>query len=149
MLINTVSCGGNLLMNVGPTSRGYLDYRAEEALKVYADWMKYNSRSIYGCTMAEPEFTAPADCRYTQSEDGSRLYLHLFAYPFAHLCLPGLAGKVEYVQFLHDGSEILFTEGAIDHFSAQDEEKKNDDLILYLPPVKPHSLVPVIELFLK
>ena len=27
-------CGGNLLMNVGPTSRGYLDYRAEDALKV-------------------------------------------------------------------------------------------------------------------
>ena len=72
MLVNTVSCGGNLLMNVGPTSRGYLDYRAEEALKVYADWMKYNSRSIYGCTMAEPEFTAPADCRYTQSVDGSQ-----------------------------------------------------------------------------
>ena len=55
MLINTVSLGGNLLMNVGPTSRGYLDHRAEAALKVYADWMKYNSRSIYGCTMAEPE----------------------------------------------------------------------------------------------
>ena len=33
-------------MNVGPTSRGYLDYRAEEALKVFADWMKYNNRSI-------------------------------------------------------------------------------------------------------
>ena len=44
MLINTVSNGGNLIMNVGPTARGYLDYRAEEALKVYADWMKYNSR---------------------------------------------------------------------------------------------------------
>lgn len=55
MLINTVALGGNLLMNVGPTSRGYFDYRAEEALKVYADWMKYNSRSIYGCTMAEPD----------------------------------------------------------------------------------------------
>ena len=59
MLINTVSCGGNLLMNVGPTSRGYLDYRAEDALKVYADWMKYNSRSIYGCTMAEPDLLPP------------------------------------------------------------------------------------------
>ena len=47
MLVNTVSLGGNLLMNVGPTARGYLDARAEAALKVYADWMKYNSRSIY------------------------------------------------------------------------------------------------------
>ena len=149
MLVNTVSCGGNLLMNVGPTSRGYLDYRAEEALKVYADWMKYNSRSIYGCTMAEPEFTAPADCRYTQSVDGSRLYLHMFAYPFAHLRLPGLAGKVKYAQFLHDGSEVLYTEGSIDHFSAKDENGDAGDLILYLPPVKPHTLVPVIELILE
>ncbi len=111
--------------------------------------MKYNGRSIYGCTMAEPEFTAPADCRYTQSVDGSRLYVHLFAYPFAHLRLPGLGGKVEYAQFLHDASEVLFTEGQIDHFSAKDEKGSENDLILYLPPVKPHTLVPVIELFMK
>lgn len=149
MLVNTVSCGGNLLMNVGPTSRGYLDYRAEEALKVYADWMKYNSRSIYGCTMAEPEFAAPTDCRYTQSAEGDRLYVHIFAYPFAHLRLPGLAGKVEYAQFLHDGSEVLFTEAGIKHFAAMNDKIANEDLILYLPDVKPHSLVPVIELFLK
>lgn len=148
MLINTVSCGGNLLMNVGPTARGYLDYRAEAALKVYADWMKYNSRSIYGCTMAEPEFKAPQDCRFTQSEDGSRLYVHLFAYPFAHLHLPGFAGKVEYAQFLHDGSEILFTEGKVDFFLGTRSCEEND-LILYLPDVKPNCLVPVIELFLK
>ena len=94
LLINTVSLGGNLLMNVGPTARGYLDARAEASLRVFADWMKYNSRSIYGCTMAEPDLlpSCPNDCRFTQSEDGSRLYVHLLAYPFIHLQLPGLAG---------------------------------------------------------
>ncbi len=148
MLVNTVSLGGNLLMNVGPTSRGYFDARAQASLKVYADWMKFNSRSIYGCTMAEPEFVAPADCRYTQSADGSRLYLHLFAYPFAHLQLKGLAGKVEYAQFLHDGSEILFTDGKMDHFG-EGLPQNPDDLTLYLPPVKPSTLLPVVELFLK
>ncbi len=148
MLVNTVALGGNLLMNVGPTSRGEFDYRAKDALKVYADWMHGNARSIYNCTMAEPEFKAPADCRYTQSVDGKRLYLHLFAYPFAHIALDGLAGKVDYAQFLHDGSEVKFTEGKVEHFSA--EAKANpDQLILELPPVKPNSLVPVIELFLK
>ena len=148
MLVNTVALGGNLLMNVGPTSRGYLDYRAEDALSIYADWMKYNSRAIYGCTMAEPEFKAPADCRFTQSEDGKRLYVHLFAYPFGHLHLPGLAGKVEYAQFLHDGSEVMFDDGKVNHFSAGLPHDPTM-LTLYLPPVKPHSLVPVIELFLK
>ena len=33
MLVETVSLGGNLLMNVGPTARGYLDNRAQEALE--------------------------------------------------------------------------------------------------------------------
>ena len=148
MLINTVSIGGNLLMNVGPTSRGYLDYRAEAALKVYGDWMKYNSRSIYGCTMAEPEFVAPADCRYTQSADGKRLYLHLLAYPFGHVQVKGLAGKIDYAQFLHDGSEVKYDEGKLDHFS---EGIAQDETAVYfrLPPVKPNTLVPVIEIFLK
>ena len=148
MLVNTVSLGGNLLMNVGPTARGYLDYRAEAALDVYADWMKYNSRSIYGCTMADPEFKAPADTRFTQSEDGKRLYVHLFAYPFAHLQLPGLAGKVEYAQFLHDASELRFTEGGVNHFS-EGAARGDDLLVIELPPVKPPVTVPVIELFLK
>ena len=148
LLVNTVSRGGNLLMNVGPTSRGYLDYRAEEALKVFADWMKYNSRSIYGCTMAEPEFKEPRDCRLTQSEDGKRLYLHLFAYPFGYLRVPGLGGKVEYAQFLHDGSEVRFTDGT-DCFFLTDDPEAAKDLVFYVPNVKPHTLVPVIEIFLK
>jgi alpha-L-fucosidase len=148
MLINTVSLGGNLLMNVGPTSRGYLDYRAEAALKVYADWMKYNSRSIYGCTMAEPEFKAPNGVKMTQSVDGSRLYLHLFEYPFANLELPGFAGKVDYAQFLHDGSELLFDEKKVNHFS-EGASHADDLLVIKLPVVKPHVIVPVIELMLK
>lgn len=148
MLIRTVALGGNFLMNVGPTSRGYLDYRAEAALKVYADWMKYNSRSIYGCTMAEPEFKAPDGCVFTQSEDGKRLYIHLFEYPFAYLELHGLAGKVDYAQFLHDGSEILFTEGQSNHFS-EGRQICEDLLSMKLPQVKPPVIVPVIEVFLK
>ena len=150
MLVNTVSAGGNLLMNVGPTARGCFDRRACKALTVFADWMKYNSRSIYGCTMAEPDLLAacPRDCRMTQSQDGTRLYLHLFAYPFAHLELRGLAGRVEYAQFLADGSELRFTEGRAEHFSLGAAEGE-DLLVIELPVQKPDSEVPVIELFLR
>lgn len=147
MLIQTVSLGGNLLMNVGPTARGYLDSRAEAALKTYADWMKYNGKSIYGCTMAEPEYIAPPGTRLTQSEDGKRLYVHLFQYPFGVLEMPGLAGKVEYAQFLHDGSELLYTEHAVDHFS-EGITRQEDLLAISLPVIKPSVVVPVLELFL-
>ena len=149
MLINTVCIGGNLLMNVGPTARGYLDHRAEKALDVYANWMKYNSRSIYNCTMAEPEFEAPRGTRLTQSEDGKRLYIHLIEYPYAFLEFENLAGKIDYAQFLHDGSEILYTEGKIDHFS--EGRTENSGLVAFkIPFVKPENVeVPVIEVFLK
>lgn len=148
MLVNTVCIGGNLLMNVGPTARGYLDKRAEDALGVYAEWMKYNSRSIYGCTMAEPEFVAPRGTRLTQSEDGKRLYIHLVEYPYAFLEFQGLGGKIDYAQFLHDGSEILYTEGGVDHFS--EARTQSEGLVAFkIPYVKPDVVVPVIEVFLK
>jgi alpha-L-fucosidase len=148
MLVNTVCIGGNLLMNVGPTQRGYLDKRAVDALGVYADWMKYNSRSIYGCTMAEPEFTAPRGTRLTQSVDGKRLYIHLVEYPYEFLEFRGLADKIDYAQFLHDGSEVLYTIGSIDHFS--EARTQCADLVAFkIPIVKPNTIVPVIEVFLK
>ncbi len=154
MLIKTVSCGGNLLMNVGPCARGYIDERACDALGVFEKWMKYNNRSIYGCTMAEPEFVAPNGVYYTQSEDGSRLYAHLFSYPFKTLVLDNLADKIDYAQFLHDGSEIKFkAEGApvqLEAGSYKDDAPVDPKRVAFtLPVIKPNQVVPVIEIFLK
>lgn len=148
MLVNTVSNGGNLIMNIGPTSRGMLDSRAEKALGAYADWMKYNSRSIYGCTKAEPEFKEPLGCRLTQSEDGKRLYVHILDYPFAFLEMRGLSGRIDYAQFLHDGSEVIYTEGKYQHFGEGLPEDESM-VVFQLPAVKPEPEVPVIEIMLK
>ena len=139
-----------MLINIGPTSRGYFDSRAEAALQAYADWMKVNSRSIYGCTMAEPELLklCPNGCKFTQSEDGKRLYIHLFEYPYQYLELNGFAGKVDYMQFLHDGSELLFEEKQLSHFS-EGRTQRDDLLAVKLPVVEPNVIVPVIEVFLK
>lgn len=153
LLIQSVANGGNLLMNVGPTARGVFDSRAEKALQVYGEWMKYNSRSIYGCTMAEPEFQAPAGDYYTQSADGKRLYLHLFKYPYKSLILPGLAGRVKYAQFLHDASEIRYSEECpyfYKRFKGESAEESADQAIyLTIPEHQPNVRVPVIEFFLK
>ena len=74
--------------------------------------------------------------------------MHLFQYPYANLELPGFAGKVEYAQFLHDGSELLMTERQVEHFS-EGRTASDDLLVLKLPVPKPDILVPVVELFLK
>ena len=99
--------------------------------------MTYNSRSIYGCTMAESEFTASYGTKLTQSDDGKRLYIHLQNYPFGTLKMQNLADRVEYAQFLHDGSEILTY------------DSDDGDTNFLLPVVAPDIISPVIEVFLK
>ncbi|MCF7838639.1 MAG: alpha-L-fucosidase [Candidatus Marinimicrobia bacterium] len=146
MLINSVACGGNLLMNVGPTGRGELDQRTLDALDVYARWMHRHSRSIYGCTQSE--FAAPSGCRFTQN--GQRLYLHIYDWPFKHLHLDGLAGRIEYAQLLNDASEIRYTEPQADApHTHMTPLTKPGSVVLELPVRMPDVTVPVIELFLK
>ena len=142
MLINTVALGGNLLMNVGPTSLGTLDGRALKALGVYRDWMALHSESIYGCTQSE--FPTPQDCRLTQN--GKKLYVHVYAWPFKFLRLQGLGGKVEFARFLHDGSEVQMD---LPEWEAGQLSITAETLLLHLPIKKPDAVVPVIELTLK
>src|SRR5512136_2315677 len=106
MLVDSVSKGGNLLLNVGPNARGEFEPKAIERLRGIGEWMRLHNRSIYGCTASD--FTPPPDCRYTQA--GNRLYLHLFTWPFRHVHLDGLAGRVEFARLLNDGSEVKMIE---------------------------------------
>lgn len=147
MLVDTVSKDGNLLLNVGPTARGEFDAKALERLAEIGAWMRLHGRAIYGC--GPSAFTPPPDCRYTQN--GNRLYLHLFDWPFGHVHLPGMAQRVEYAQLLNDGSEIIMR--TINPHQAAETVTMGgigaDVLSLVLPVQKPPVALPVIELFLK
>jgi len=147
MLIDTVSKGGNLLLNVGPTALGTFDDRAIERLEGIGRWMRLHGPSIYGCTQAPPEFQVPQDCRLTYNPEKKRLYVHIFSWPIGELHLDGYAGRVGYAQFLHDGSEVR-TARVNPHRAALDGIPE-DTLILTLPILRPNVTVPVIELFLK
>ncbi|XP_053316239.1 plasma alpha-L-fucosidase [Spea bombifrons] len=47
VLVETVSCGGNLLMNIGPTSDGRIPVVFEERLRHMGRWLKVNGEAIY------------------------------------------------------------------------------------------------------
>jgi len=143
LLIESVSKGGNLLLNVGPTGRGSFDYRAEERLSAIGDWMKFNNKSIYGCTEAPTHFLKPDNSLLTYNPVTKKLYVHLLSYPLGALILPGYRDSVKYVQFLHDNSEIKFEPYHADEFS---KAKESNDLVLILPVQKPNVVIPVIEL---
>lgn len=147
LLIESVSKGGNLLLNVGPTARGTFDYRANKKLEEMGLWMKYNNRSIYGCTQAPEEFSIPDNSLLTYNPETNRLYVHLLDYPMKWFTLKGFGGKVKYAQFLHDGSEIKF--GKPRHNVTHQESLAEEDVILILPMVKPNIEIPVIELILE
>lgn len=136
LLITSVSNGGNLILNVGPTARGEFDYRATNALDSLSYWMHANDKSIYNCTYAPDRFKTPEGTKLTYNPQTKRLYIHLYNYPAdGKLTLPAYGGKVKYAQFLNDYSEVKYT--------ATNDGK---DLELSLPKNKPRYEIPVIEL---
>ena len=145
MLIESVSKGGNVLLNVGPTGRGTIDYRAEKALHEIGDWMKYNGRSIYGCTQAPSTFEVPENSLLTYNATTNRLYVHLLDYPLQNFTLKGMEGKIKYIQFLHDASEIQIAPPK-GYWMKQDVGK--GDVNIILPVNKPPVEIPVIEIIL-
>lgn len=146
LLIESVSKGGNLLLNVGPTGRGTIDYRAENVLSEIGDWMRFNNRAIYGCTQAPEAFEVPDNSLLTYNPETNRLYIHLLDYPLQNFTLKGMKGKIKYIQFLHDASEIKIS-NPVGHWIK--EEVAEGDVNLVLPVTKPPVEVPVIEVFLK
>ena len=105
-LVECVSKGGNLLLNVGPDAKGRFPEESVRALKEIAAWMKDNSESIYGCSYAD--YPKPEWGRYTQK--GNKLYAHIYEECMGAICLQGLAGKVDHLRLLKDGSELKVTE---------------------------------------
>ncbi len=139
LLITSVSNGGNLILNVGPTARGEFDYRATNALDSLSYWMHANDKAIYNCTYAPAEFKTPENTKLTYNLQTKRLYIHIYDYPVGgKLILPAYNGKVKYAQFLNDYSELKYNLAA-----------NGSDLELILPQNKPHYDIPVVELTLQ
>ena len=152
-LIDCVSKGGNLLLNVGPTGRGEFDERALARLEGMGKWMHHHARSIYGCTQAPEEFKAPENSVLTYNPEKKRLYVHLLNWPYKNVHLDGKSylDRVEYAQFLHDASEVQFkaVEKWQEHAALHAGFDAGKTLTHKIPQVEPNVEIPVIELFLK
>lgn len=158
-LVDTVSKGGNFTMNVDPNARGLWNEKSDDILDEVGKWLYKHNESIYGAGYSQ--YQPPVDCRYTQN--GNKLYLHLFSWPYRTLLLPELGGKVSFARLLNDGSEIRFADTknlggereATDNLYkeiTQVHVKESLDptmLMLNIPIQAPKELIPVIELTLK
>jgi len=100
-LVNCVSKGGNLMLNIGPNARGGLPQAGLQILEEVGQWLQLNGESIYGC--GPSDFAKPEWGRFTQN--GDRLYAHLLEPVIGHINLPELRGRVKNGRVLATGSE--------------------------------------------
>jgi len=84
--IKTISCGGNMLMNVGPPSHGHISPIYEERLSQMGVWLKVNGEAVYGSRpwTFQNDIVAK-DVWYTMKTDGSKdektVYAFVFEWP--------------------------------------------------------------------
>ena len=102
-LVECVSKGGNMILNVGPDAKGNIPKESVEILKEVGNWMDKNKESIYGCGISDLE--KPDWGRYTE-KDGV-IYAHVYETPLGALPLYGISPeKLDRITYLADGSEV-------------------------------------------
>ena len=102
-LVECVSKGGNMLLNVGPDAKGNFPEESAVILKEVGKWMEKNKESIYGCgisDMPRPDFG-----RITQK--GNKLYYHIFDNTIGPVPLIGIEKKdVKKIRLISAGAEV-------------------------------------------
>ena len=102
-LVECVSKGGNMLLNVGPDAYGNIPPQSMEILETIGKWMRYNHDSIYGCgacDLPKPDFG-----RITRN--GNRYYFHMYENTIGPVPLIGLEkDRVKKIRALSTGYEI-------------------------------------------
>ncbi len=102
-LVECVSKGGNMILNVGPDARGNIPKQSREILEKIGVWMKKNGESIYGCGICE--LPKPEWGRYTKK--GNTIYAHVYEEPLGALPLYGIAPeRLDKVYYVENGSEM-------------------------------------------
>lgn len=105
MLVDIVSKGGNLLLNIGPKPDGTIQKEFVDRLQAIGRWMDKYSEAIYGTT-ASPFNLLPFYGRVTTK--GDKLYVHVFEWPAERIArLPNLANKVKKAYLLEKGKPAL------------------------------------------
>ena len=111
-LVECVSKGGNLLLNVGPDARGRIPHESRAILESVGHWMKLNHQSIYGCGFANID--KPEYGRITKNNAANTLYYHVTENQIGYIPLTGLTkSQVKKVRLLSAGSELAIAENWI------------------------------------
>lgn len=131
-LVDIVSKGGNLLLNVGPEASGIFPEACTERLLEMGRWLDVNGDAVYGTHHSS--LPPPVWGRLTQK--GNHLYLHVFDWPAdGKLVLEGVAAPAV-------RASVLGVDGKPLDLAFAEEGR----LTVSLPELDSAALVPVIRL---
>ncbi len=132
MLVEVVSKGGNLLLNVGPRPDGTIQPEFVDRLQSIGRWMDVNGEAVYETTTS-PFPRLPFYGRATVK--GSTLFLHVFHWPKDGLLrIPGLNNIVHRAYLLADRTQNLTT------------RRDQDGIVVQLPSQAPDDTASVVAL---
>lgn len=138
-LIDTVSKGGNYLLNIGPKPDGTVPQSSIDTLQTIGGWMKVHGDSIYGTTASPfPKQLSWGRCTQKKiNKEVTRLYLHIFKWPFdSVLRIPALENEIV-------SASLLSEPGAGPLAFARDP---GGDVRVRLPLAEPNDYATVIAL---
>ena len=133
-LIDVVSRGGNLLLNVGPTADGRIPVIMQERLRDIGSWLTVNGEAIFGTRPwlregAERSGTAAAaPVRYTRN--GTTLYAHFLEWPEGDVRIEGLDPGAGF------SVALLGYDGPIDW-------RRDSDALVITPPLMSPREMPI------
>ncbi|MBQ9121073.1 MAG: alpha-L-fucosidase [Clostridia bacterium] len=102
MLMECVSNGGNLLLNVGPNAKGEIPEESVKILEEVGEWMHLNGEAVYGCGAVDME--RPSWGRVTRNEKA--IYLYVQDTCFEYIPVYDCPEKIKCATLLADGSEV-------------------------------------------
>jgi len=122
-LIDVVSRGGNLLLNVGPTADGRIPVIMQQRLRDIGAWLQINGEAIFGTHPwgggKDRAWGAGGDLAVRYTRKGTDLYVHFLEWPEGEVRIDGLApredlsvillGSGRSIQWHVDGSSVVFT----------------------------------------
>lgn len=139
-LVECVSKGGNLLLNVGPDAKGNIPVQSVKILEDVAAWMGKNNESIYGCGFADIE--KPDFGRVTKKDNV--LYFHVMENTIGPIPLLGVDPEaIKSVSLLYSGAELRM---APEFYTNQ---MQGVPLVLLEGPILPDETDTVVKVELK
>jgi alpha-L-fucosidase len=113
-LIDVVSRGGNLLLNVGPTGDGRIPVIMQQRLRDIGSWLHINGEAIFGTR----SWVAASDPAVRYTRNGTDLYVHLLEWPEGEVRIDGLdpgellsvrlLGSERSIEWHRDGRSVIF-----------------------------------------